>query len=121
MGLASSNEAARETRTKVCQHESGLQRSYERFAVKCPVEKEHGVRPCEIVRNVQGKTVIHICVVCLKTKETDCGEDCCPCADPEEITQFCSECNGEGEYLVCLALPHSEAQMEAYREREIPK
>ena len=26
----------------------------------------------------------------------DCGEDCCCCADPEEITDVCPECDGEG-------------------------
>jgi len=48
----------------------------------------------------------------------DCGEDTCACADPEEITQFCSECDGEGEYLVCMSLPHSEEQIEAWRKKE---
>lgn len=26
----------------------------------------------------------------------DCGEDCCCCADPEEITEDCPECGGSG-------------------------
>ncbi len=30
----------------------------------------------------------------------DCGEDTCCCIDPEEITLFCDECNGEG-VLIC--------------------
>lgn len=47
----------------------------------------------------------------------DCGEDCCCCADPEEITHFCNECHGEGDYLVCQALPHTEEQIDAYRLR----
>jgi hypothetical protein len=25
----------------------------------------------------------------------DCGEDCCPCADPE-LNETCEECHGEG-------------------------
>lgn len=45
----------------------------------------------------------------------DCGDDCCCCADPEEITDICPECDGEGEYMVCSALPHDDAQMAAYR------
>jgi hypothetical protein len=48
----------------------------------------------------------------------DCGEDCCPCLDKEEITVDCDECDGEGRYLVCSALPHTEAQMVAYRARQ---
>jgi hypothetical protein len=26
----------------------------------------------------------------------DCGEDCCVCADPEELTEDCDECDGNG-------------------------
>lgn len=47
----------------------------------------------------------------------DCGEDCCCCADPDEIDIWCDECDGEGEYLVCAYLPHTEAQMREYRRR----
>ena len=46
----------------------------------------------------------------------DCGEDTCCCLDPDEITNICEVCEGEGEYLSCSALPHTEAQMAAYRE-----
>lgn len=46
----------------------------------------------------------------------DCGEDCCPCADPD-IDVICPECEGDGEYFECPALPHTEKQMEAYRLR----
>jgi hypothetical protein len=31
----------------------------------------------------------------------DCGEDCCPCLDKEEITVDCDECDGEGRYWIC--------------------
>ena len=31
----------------------------------------------------------------------DCGDDCCPCLDKEEITYDCQECQGEGRYWVC--------------------
>lgn len=27
----------------------------------------------------------------------DCGEDCCCCLDPEEITHVCDECHGTGK------------------------
>jgi hypothetical protein len=31
----------------------------------------------------------------------DCGEDCCPCADPDDTDSadwfWCDECDGEGE------------------------
>lgn len=30
----------------------------------------------------------------------DCGEDCCCCLDPEEITELCPECGGRG-VLTC--------------------
>ncbi len=33
----------------------------------------------------------------------DCGEDCCPCAEPE-INEVCNECDGRGRYRV----PYSE-------------
>lgn len=26
----------------------------------------------------------------------DCGEDCCCCADPDEVTEDCPECGGTG-------------------------
>lgn len=39
----------------------------------------------------------------------DCGEDCCPCLDKEEITEDCDECNGKGRYLQCSASPHTES------------
>ncbi len=32
----------------------------------------------------------------------DCGEDCCCCLDPEEITDVCPDCDGTG-VLVCRA------------------
>jgi hypothetical protein len=44
----------------------------------------------------------------------DCGEDCCCCLDREEITRDCDECNGEGGYLECSGLPHTDEQMNAY-------
>ncbi len=32
----------------------------------------------------------------------DCGEDCCPCADPDDdLNEDCPECDGQGEYPVC--------------------
>ena len=48
----------------------------------------------------------------------ECGEDTCCCLDKEEITVDCEECHGEGGYLQCLALPHTEEQMAAYRAKE---
>jgi hypothetical protein len=30
----------------------------------------------------------------------DCGEDCCPCAEPD-LNEDCDECDGVGSYLVC--------------------
>jgi hypothetical protein len=48
----------------------------------------------------------------------DCGEDCCCCLDKEEITHLCQTCDGEGEYMQCVNLPHSETQMAAYRKRQ---
>jgi hypothetical protein len=47
----------------------------------------------------------------------DCGEDCCPCLDNEEITIWCDECDGNGGYLECPA-EHTEEQMRAYRARK---
>ena len=48
----------------------------------------------------------------------DCGEDCCCCADPEEITENCPECDGDGFWMRCVALPHTDAQMAAWRDRD---
>ena len=31
----------------------------------------------------------------------DCGEDTCCCLDPDEITNACSECRGNGGWNVC--------------------
>lgn len=46
----------------------------------------------------------------------DCGEDCCPCLHPEaDLNETCQECDGEGGYRQCLALPHSKEQMERAR------
>lgn len=28
----------------------------------------------------------------------DCGEDCCPCLDKEELTELCDECEGLGGF-----------------------
>lgn len=45
----------------------------------------------------------------------DCGEDTCCCADPDDdLNEQCQECNGQGGYLECPCLPHSNEQMEAY-------
>jgi hypothetical protein len=49
----------------------------------------------------------------------DCGEDTCCCLDKESIDFDCGECGGEGGYLVCMYLPHSEEQMARYRERTV--
>lgn len=49
----------------------------------------------------------------------DCGDDCCPCLDKEEITRDCDECNGQGWYWQCTALPHTDEQMAAWRAREV--
>lgn len=39
----------------------------------------------------------------------DCGEDCCPCLEPElDLNEKCQECDGQGGYLQCSALPHAE-------------
>lgn len=46
----------------------------------------------------------------------DCGEDCCCCLHPENNVT-CEECHGDGTYLVCTALPHSDEQMEEYRKK----
>jgi hypothetical protein len=48
----------------------------------------------------------------------DCGEDTCCCLDKEEITETCEECKGEGGYLVCSALPHTDEQMAEYRAKK---
>lgn len=37
----------------------------------------------------------------------DCGDDCCSCLDPEEITQRCGQCGGEGT-LRCLGSLHDD-------------
>jgi len=38
----------------------------------------------------------------------DCGEDCCPCLDPEDdLNEKCDVCGGEGGYYVC-GRPHPE-------------
>lgn len=43
----------------------------------------------------------------------DCGEDCCPCLEPElDLNETCPECEGEGGYLICSALPHAEVPHE---------
>jgi len=47
----------------------------------------------------------------------ECGDDVCPCLDPHEITDWCEECNGEGEYPQCSALPHSDEQMAEFHAR----
>ena len=31
----------------------------------------------------------------------DCGEDCCCCADPDDLNEPCMECDGRGWYHVC--------------------
>lgn len=46
----------------------------------------------------------------------DCGEDCCSCADPEPDTP-CPDCHGQGGWMECTALPHSEEQMAKFRAR----
>lgn len=47
----------------------------------------------------------------------DCGEDTCNCLDPDELNDFCTDCDGEGEWLRCPAVPHTEEQKQAYRAR----
>ena len=47
----------------------------------------------------------------------ECGEDTCCCLDPDDITDICEECDGEGEYLCCPAVEHTEEQLAAYRAR----
>lgn len=43
----------------------------------------------------------------------DCGEDCCCCLMPEDnIT--CEECDGIGSYPVCVNLPHTDKQIDAF-------
>ena len=39
----------------------------------------------------------------------DCGEDTCPCLDPE-IDEWCEECEGNGEYLSCPNAMHHPRQ-----------
>lgn len=34
----------------------------------------------------------------------DCGEDCCPCLNPEDNVQ-CDRCDGHGGWYVCLSEP----------------
>lgn len=48
----------------------------------------------------------------------DCGEDCCPCLDKDEITVDCEECDGRGRYLECTALPHTDEQIKSYSDRQ---
>ncbi len=49
----------------------------------------------------------------------ECGDDCCACEDPE-INEICPECDGEGEYLECMHLPHTDEQMDRWREFKAP-
>ncbi len=44
----------------------------------------------------------------------DCGEDCCPCLDKEEIDERCDECDGKGWYHSCPSYPHTDEQMAGY-------
>ncbi len=44
----------------------------------------------------------------------DCGDDCCACADPE-LNVPCQTCSGSGDYLECSRLPHTDAEMAAWR------
>lgn len=46
----------------------------------------------------------------------NCGEDTCCCLDSDELTETCEECEGDGEYMQCPALPHTDAQMQAWRD-----
>jgi hypothetical protein len=51
---------------------------------------------------------LEACYLCLGAGGWhNCGEDTCCCLDGEEITDVCAVCDGEGEYLVCSALPHA--------------
>lgn len=34
----------------------------------------------------------------------DCGEDCCPCLDPEPNV-VCDQCDGDGGWHTCLSSP----------------
>lgn len=34
----------------------------------------------------------------------DCGEDCCPCLEPEENV-LCETCNGAGGWNTCMSSP----------------
>lgn len=34
----------------------------------------------------------------------DCGEDCCPCLEPEENV-ICETCNGAGGWNTCMSSP----------------
>ena len=49
----------------------------------------------------------------------DCGEDCCPCADPEgDLNVDCDVCQGEGGYLECPRIgQHTDAQVTAFNRR----
>jgi hypothetical protein len=47
----------------------------------------------------------------------DCGEDCCPCLEPD-LNETCEECGGRGGYLVCLSLPHTEEELAEYSRRQ---
>jgi len=31
----------------------------------------------------------------------DCMADCCVCLDPDELTNICDICDGDGEYFLC--------------------
>ena len=35
----------------------------------CPVQKEHGVKPCDVINLVQGKSVTELCMVCGKSQK----------------------------------------------------
>lgn len=35
----------------------------------CPVQKEHGVNPCDIINLVSGKSVTDLCMVCGKAQK----------------------------------------------------
>jgi hypothetical protein len=47
----------------------------------------------------------------------DCGEDCCPCLDKEEIDTLCDECDGEGGHFWC---PNKECKFTHAGKVEIP-
>ena len=46
----------------------------------------------------------------------ECGEDCCPCLDKEEVTRDCDECFGQGGWLECTGLPHTKESLARYIE-----